>query len=95
VTQAIVLYETYTWRYVDTRDGRFERYYVEEPETLRPARISVNGGSNFTSTTSGGLVTFSVPEQGNSIVLEFLSTSPSDLFQDGRLVHVGSFAVIL
>lgn len=95
VTQCIVVYETFTWRYVDTRDGRFERYYVEEPDTLRPARVSVNGGTNFTSTVSGGLVEFPALEQGTSIVLEFLSTNPSDLFQDGRLVHIGSFAVIL
>lgn len=93
VTQCIVIYETFTWRYVDARDGRVERYYIEEPEGLRSAQISVNNGSSFTTTTSGALVTIPALDQGTDVIIEFLSSG--DFYQDNRLVHIGSWAVIL
>lgn len=88
ISQCIVVYETYTWRYVDPRGGRFERYYIEEPEVLHTVQVSVDGGANFTTTTSGALVTFALT-QGSVIQVRFSSDTVSN-----RLLHTGSWAVI-
>lgn len=88
ISQCIVVYETYTWRYVDPKNGRFERYYIEEPEVLHTVNVSVNGGVNFTPTTSGSLVTFALT-QGSVIQLKFSGDAVNN-----RLLHTGSWAVI-
>lgn len=93
VTQAILLYEHYTWRYVDSRDGRVERYYVEASETSLTAGLRVKAGSAFQTTTSGSLVEFLVADQGTAVQVEFLASNP-DFYIDNRLVHTGSWAVI-
>ncbi len=88
ISQCIVVYETYTWRYVDPNAGRFERYYIEVPEVLHPVEVSVNGGVNFIQTTSGALVTFPFT-QGSVIQLRFSGDAVAN-----RLLHTGSWAVI-
>jgi len=93
VTQAILVYEHYTWRYVDSRDGRLERYYIEQPEADFTAGLRVKAGSTFQTTTSGSLVTFLLADQGTAVQAEFLASNPS-AYVDDRLVHTGSWAVI-
>lgn len=93
VTQAILVYEHYTWRYVDSRDGRVERYYIEEPETNWTAGLRVNGGSSFQTTSSGSLVTFLLADQGTAVQAQFVASNPS-AYVDNRLLHTGSWAVI-
>ena len=93
VTQAVLVYEHYTWRYVDSRDGRVERYYVEAPESDFTAGLRVKAGSSFQTTTSGSLVTFLLADQGTAVQAEFLASNPSP-YIDNRLVHTGSWAVI-
>src|SRR5690606_17909899 len=50
VTQCVLIYEHFTWRYAMPRDGRVERYYVEEPEAAHTASVTVDGGSTFNDT---------------------------------------------
>lgn len=88
ISQCIVVYETYTWRYVDPRSGRFERYYIEEPEALHAVQVSVDGGVNFKVGTSGALMTFALT-QGSRIQVRFSGDTVSN-----RLLHTGSWAVI-
>lgn len=93
LSQCIVVYEHYTWKYVDRRDGRVERYFIEQPESGYTVNVTVKvGGVHPATTTSGALVSFSPAEQGSSIQLQFLS-NPT-LVADHRLVHTGSWAVI-
>lgn len=92
VTQAILVYEHYTWRYVDSRDGRVERYYIEAGDGIT-AGLRVKAGSAFQATTSGTLVEFLVADQGTAVQVEFLVSNP--VFHiDNRLIHTGSWAVI-
>lgn len=94
IAECVLVCEHYTWRYVDLRDAGIQRYYVEEPETQHLSQVSVNGGTTFATTTSGNVCTFLAGDQGSSVVVEFLSTLPSNLFVNNRLVHTGSWAVI-
>lgn len=95
ISQCVFVCEHYTWRYVDARDGRVERYYVEQPEGAHPSRVSVDGGGQSTFATSGELVTFIPGEQGSIINISFFDrTSPESAVVDGQLIHIGSWAVI-
>jgi hypothetical protein len=94
VTQCILVYEHYTWRYVDRKDGRIERYYVEEPESAHTARVSVNGGSAWNVTTSGALLVPEPVEQGSSVIVELLEQNSLDTATNRRVVMCGSWALI-
>jgi hypothetical protein len=95
VLQFILVYEHNTWRYVDS-NGRIERYYVEQPEGLYPARATLNydGAGDYTETTSGALVVVNPGEEGSSLRAEFLMNGPLDVGPRSRLVHTGSWSVI-
>lgn len=94
ITQCILVYEHYTWRYVDQKDGRMERYYVEEPESAHSARVSVNGGLAWNVTTSGALVIVEPSEQGSLAVVELSTQNLFDVETDRRVVMSGSWALI-
>jgi hypothetical protein len=89
LTQGIVVYETYSVRYVDPKDGRFERYYIEVPETLHTLEASANGGTSLFTTTSGSLVEFPPGHQGSIVQIDFGSE-----FVNNRLLHLGSWALV-
>jgi hypothetical protein len=94
ISECVFVCEHYTWKYVDSKNSRIERYYIEEPETLHTSQVSVNGGTTFATTTSGNAITLLVGDQGSSVVIEFLSNLSSNLSVNNRLVHTGSWAVI-
>jgi hypothetical protein len=89
LSQCIVIYETYTIKYLDPKDGRFERYYIEGSETQHTIEVSSNEGVDFTESTSGALVEFPQGQQGSVVQLRFPAS-----FVGNRLLHVGSWALV-
>ena len=91
ISQCVLVYEHYTWRYVDPRDGRVERYYVEESDQ-NLSSVSVNGGATFQTTTSGSLVSFLPGDQGSVLQVSLLEGGST--LSNNRLICTGSWAVI-
>jgi hypothetical protein len=96
ITQCILIYEHFSWRYVIPRDGRIERYYVEEPEASHQALVSVDGGVAQNTTTSGSLVVVDPTDQGAlvRVVLIINEVSSLDVATERRVVNTGSWALI-
>lgn len=90
ITSCVLLTEQYVWKYVNRREGRVERYYVELPDESTH-ELSVNGGATSYEVTTGALFEFSPEGAGSSIRL---TLNNGMLSVDGRLVHTGSWALI-
>lgn len=69
LSQFVVVYEAYRWQYVDARDARVERHYVEEDATAFSVSVSADGGGTFVETTSGAIATFDPSSTGSSLVV--------------------------
>lgn len=93
VTQCVVVYEIYSWRYRDSRDGRFERYYVEESDS-GVVTISANGGVSTVTVSEGAITTFSPPQQGSLLQLQFSLAASGSLTANRTVLQVGYWAVL-
>lgn len=92
VSQCILVCEEFTWRYVDPKNGRLERYYVELPGSSVHG-LSVNGGASYSPATSGAVVAFPPAETGSLVNIRLFNFDDS-VTGDGRVKHIGSWAVI-
>lgn len=92
ISQCIFVCEEFAWRYVDPRDGRLERHYIEHPEAAVSHGISVDGGANFTAATSGAVVTFPPGMQGSIVQIKFFNFDQAGI--NDRVRRIGSWAVI-
>lgn len=96
LTQCVLVYEQFFWRYVDDKNGRIARYYVESPPVAaHQVSVSANGGTDENLALSGDLVAFDLDEQGDSVQVEFKTAiGQAGTNAEGRLLQVGSWAVI-
>lgn len=94
--QCVLIYEQFYWRYVDDKNGRLARYYVESPPVAaHQVSISATGGTQETLALSGDLVSFDLDEQGDDVQVEFKTpVGQAGTNAVGRLLQTGSWAVV-
>lgn len=90
VTQAIVVWEVYTYSYVDDTTLPLRRFYEEREPTDMIVNFSADGGVTTTPATYGGIIT--APTPGTDLWLEFSGTG-GDPDPSGNF-YLGSWAII-
>lgn len=90
VTQAIVLWEAYTFQYVDDTVAPLQRIYEERSPDDMTVSFSADGGTTSTLATYGGIVTAPVP--GTDLWLEFSGKGGDPDPSDN--LYLGSWAII-
>jgi hypothetical protein len=89
-TQAVLIWEEYSFSDVNDKDGRMRRTYVEESGNNLTAFITFDGGTpiiiNGTMASNGAVVNLG-GYTGSSLIVGFINTS-------GSRVYLGSWAVI-
>lgn len=86
-TQAVLVWEEYTFVDLDAKTGRMRRTYTEASGANLLCSASFNGGANFNTIVNGGVLNIPIPHQGSSFQISLTNNSASR-------IYLGSWAVI-